>query len=103
MKSSLWIVFLIIFGFSFSCPSFAAIESGMSEEKAHTIAYAFFREKLGSSGGVANGIDRGKRWEFQPYIGVTAKPMFKKISVNKKDGKVYFSNSVKNILKVLFP
>jgi hypothetical protein len=102
MKNSLWIVFLIILGLSFSRQSFA-IESAMSEEKAHTIAYAFFREKLGSSGGVANGIDRGKRWEFQPYIGVTAKPMFKKISVNKKDGKVYFSNSIKNILKVLFP
>ena len=95
---------LLVFSLTaFSLQSFSD-EVVMSQDKAHDLAYAFFKKKQGAiSGSVANGIERNKYWEFQPYYGVTAKPTVRKIRVNKKNGKVYFSHSFINILKFLFP
>ena len=92
-----------LFVISVSAVCFAA-ETMVNQEKAHDLAYTFFKKKQGAiSGSVANGIERKKYWEFQPYYGVAAKPTVRKIRVNKKDGKVHFSHSFTNILKFLFP
>ena len=76
----------------------------MSQEQAQTRAYVFFKKEVGiSNASVASGVDRGKSWEFQPYLGVNARPTFKKIRVNKENGKAYFWYFSSNILKFLFP
>ncbi len=81
-----------------------ASETILSYEKAHDVAYSFFKKKQGAiHGSVAKGVERKHCWEFQPYYGVAAKPTVRKIRVNKKDGKVRFSYSLKNLFQFLFP
>ncbi len=103
MKNKRFLVWLVIFLVLFSPPSFSA--ATMTEETAHILAFSFFKKKYGTliSGGVADAVDRGRSWEFQPYQGVEAKPTFRKIRVRKNDGKAYFSYSFMNVFKVLFP
>lgn len=103
MKKKSFFAFLVIFTAIISNLCFCA--ETMTQEKAQELAYSFFIKTLDNKtcGSVANGIDKSSYWEFQPYRGVTAKPTYRKIHVNKTTGKVSFGYSFKNTVKILFP